>query len=668
MEKARLSPSMLSIILASFMLASCGQTGFETQKLDAKKQDDLAIADNSRAPSSDSEVNPIPGTDPEITHQILISGQMLYEKNCQVCHSPIGVSTKKKIDTLDNIVLSIDNAISALKPMNHLAWLNSAERRSIASALQVSDPNSGPAEPEPTSPESHELLTSFQCDVQPLVSSMGFQRLSNKMLKNSFKRSLGSLYSPMLATLSTLPSDESRDIYNSEKRYTEDVVSLLVDISAKLYVLSSTDLVFIKSIAGACFNDLNKTTDVCRDTFLAKAAQRFLSRTLTTEETQRFTGVFNAEETAGEGAAAVLSYLVLEPDFLHFVPKSNPSDNERLLQASLLLTDDQPPAALLAMASSGQLASDAGWDKALESLLTNKLAKEKFNNFIGYYLDINESSADAFSPYYGNDTTVSRIIGGGSTELQSYVDHLVFDNPQGFNELMLSRLSFATPGSTLGNLYETTGGSKPYQNGPNYQGLLLRVPFLVYGDDYTRPIIRGRKIRENILCNELGPPDLTGQEMAPKIHTKEALLAWSTRARYTLHTSAPACMACHTQLNGLGFALESYSPLGQFRTKEPILDDLGALLKEHPVDVGVSDINLSAPGAESVQNAQQLIEEITASPEAKACFQRQMFRYYCRRKENLAKNSTDSCRLKGSFLQTHSTNGKVRSGLKNLVK
>ena len=42
----------------------------------------------------------------------------------------------------------------------------------------------------------------------------------------------------------------------------------------------------------------------------------------------------------------------------------------------------------------------------------------------------------------------------------------------------------------------------------------------------------------------------------------------SVRERLTQHRANPACASCHSRIDGLGFALENYDPIGRWREED----------------------------------------------------------------------------------------------------
>ena len=97
-----------------------------------------------------------------------------------------------------------------------------------------------------------------------------------------------------------------------------------------------------------------------------------------------------------------------------------------------------------------------------------------------------------------------------------------------------------------------------------------RAGILTHGSFLTKhskevesfPIIRGVYVLRQVLCKEIPEPQL---ELPP---APEQTPGTTTRKLYEDFTAAAACSACHTAINGVGFAFENYDAVGGWRDKE----------------------------------------------------------------------------------------------------
>src|SRR6185436_9777087 len=93
----------------------------------------------------------------------------------------------------------------------------------------------------------------------------------------------------------------------------------------------------------------------------------------------------------------------------------------------------------------------------------------------------------------------------------------------------------------------------------------------------TSPVKRGKWILEQLLGSPPPPPPPN----VPELKEKQSLgTVLTMRERMAEHRANPYCAGCHAMLDPIGFALENFDPIGQFRTVDENLvpvDASGAL-------------------------------------------------------------------------------------------
>jgi hypothetical protein len=85
--------------------------------------------------------------------------------------------------------------------------------------------------------------------------------------------------------------------------------------------------------------------------------------------------------------------------------------------------------------------------------------------------------------------------------------------------------------------------------------------------DRTTPVLRGKWLLENILGSHMSPPPAnvnTALEEEPTPGSRPL----SIRERLEQHRSVPMCATCHSVMDPLGFALESFDAVGGWRTMD----------------------------------------------------------------------------------------------------
>ncbi len=119
----------------------------------------------------------------------------------------------------------------------------------------------------------------------------------------------------------------------------------------------------------------------------------------------------------------------------------------------------------------------------------------------------------------------------------------------------------------------------------NRWGLLGKASVLAVTSYPTRtsPTIRGKWLLENILAAPVPPPP-------PDVNTNldESKLGKAATVREMLeqHRANPVCASCHARMDPLGFSLENFDAVGQWRTTdgESAINANGVLLDGTKVD------------------------------------------------------------------------------------
>lgn len=108
-------------------------------------------------------------------------------------------------------------------------------------------------------------------------------------------------------------------------------------------------------------------------------------------------------------------------------------------------------------------------------------------------------------------------------------------------------------------------------------GLLTQASILAVTSNPTRtsPVKRGKWVLEQLMGTPPPPPPPN----VPELEDDGQELTGSLRQRMEQHRANPACAACHTSMDSMGFALENFDPLGRWRDRdgEFLIDPAGEL-------------------------------------------------------------------------------------------
>jgi hypothetical protein len=153
---------------------------------------------------------------------------------------------------------------------------------------------------------------------------------------------------------------------------------------------------------------------------------------------------------------------------------------------------------------------------------------------------------------------------------------------------------------------------RPVRVAPFSRGGLLGMGAILTRTSYphrTSPVLRGNWLLRNVLGTPTPPPP----NDVPKLDESVAA-ASSLRERLQRHRADRACSVCHDKIDPLGFALESFDPIGRTRRE----DESGV-----PIDDSAEDKT-----GRRIKSARGLREYLTGrSPEFHALFSRKLLGY-----------------------------------------
>lgn len=230
------------------------------------------------------------------------------------------------------------------------------------------------------------------------------------------------------------------------------------------------------------------------------------------------------------------------------------ADDGSLLKPEVLATQTRrmlrdPKAGALAEEFAGQWLKFNGFDEK------STVDEKKFPQFTpGLRADMQREAVEFFTHLVRDDRSVSDIISGDYTFL---------------NE-RLARF-YGIPGVTGADFREVKGIAQHHRG-----GLLGMAAILTKTSrpDRTSPVLRGDFLYQVVLGFSSPPPPPNVPEL------KETSKPSSLREALMQHRTDSACAVCHERIDPLGFALESFDPIGRFRATDDTgckIDDTGEM-------------------------------------------------------------------------------------------
>jgi Protein of unknown function (DUF1592)/Protein of unknown function (DUF1588)/Protein of unknown function (DUF1587)/Protein of unknown function (DUF1595)/Protein of unknown function (DUF1585) len=372
--------------------------------------------------------------------------------------------------------------------------------------------------------------------------------------------------------------------------------------------------------------DLASQGDPCRRQILKGFAYRAWRRPVTDAELDRLLAVANVAGANGDnaetGLALSLRAVLLSPHFTFRVELDpNPTSlaphplnaYELASRLSFFLWSSTPDAPLLDSAESGSLSSPEILREQAARLLQDARAHSLIDNFAGQWLHLR--AVDTLQPdpmLFPNVDSALLVAMRSETELLfrdvafqgAPLVQLLTANYSYVNDRLATHYGLPSNGSASLVRVDLSGNAER-------GGLLTQSSFLTLTShvDRTSPVVRGKWILDELLCQSPPPPppnvNLAGVAMAQE-------QGLTQRQALDVHRQDPTCNSCHSLMDPLGLGLENYDAIGQYRDM-----DAGK-----PVDA-----NGQLPSGETFAGAKELAARIAAKPEFLRCAAQKLYTY-----------------------------------------
>lgn len=344
-----------------------------------------------------------------------------------------------------------------------------------------------------------------------------------------------------------------------------------------------------------------KRDNACARAFLSSAGRILYRRTLEEEELADLVdGAGLTADTLNDfyaGLQTTLATMLQSPAFLfRWEVKEEDPDKKNVTRIdsyskasrlSFFLWNTSPDAQLLAAAERGDLHTRRGLTSQVERMLASPRLEGGVRAF---FYDM--FGLDGMRTLV-KDTTLypkySFKIAADAEEqtLRTIVDVLLTQNGD-YRDVFTTRKTFLT--RQLGTIYGvpiegpsaggTPDGWQPYEfpaDDPRI-GVQAQPSFLGMHSHpgRTSPTLRGKALRENILCQEV--PDPPGDVDFNIIQDTEHPNFKTVRQRLTAHATEPMCVGCHKITDPIGLAMENFDTIGGYRDEEngTLIDTSGA--------------------------------------------------------------------------------------------
>ena len=271
--------------------------------------------------------------------------------------------------------------------------------------------------------------------------------------------------------------------------------------------------------------------------------------------------------------------VLVSPQFLFIMPSKEIESKENIVRLdnyqlasrlSYLLWSAPPDAELSALADKGELHLPEVLRAQVKRLLMHPRSRALFDSFGAQWLRVNGLDELVFDPKLFPQVTPT-LREAMIDEARMFFESIVREN-QPVVRFVGSNYTFLN--EALAGLYgieKSVQGSKMRKvtlENPN-RGGILGMPATLASTSFpgrTSPVRRGVWVLEQVLGERVPPPPPDVPELAEL--KGEDLDGLTLRQLNELHQSEATCANCHKVLDPIGFGLENFDAIGQWREKD----------------------------------------------------------------------------------------------------
>ncbi len=304
-------------------------------------------------------------------------------------------------------------------------------------------------------------------------------------------------------------------------------------------------------------------------------AERAYRRPVEPTELQRYIDLVAKLESEGNSRQVAIkgayTAMLCSPDFIYLRQKPGRLDDFTLAsRLSYFLWSSMPDETLMQLARAGKLSDRKELRRQVERMLKDPKAAAFTRHFPERWLKLYELGSmepDKKGPY-GHYFRVKEYL---VPQVDAYFQDVLERNGP-IRDFIDSDYTFMN--SLLGELiyHQKVVGEnlKKVELEDQRRGGLLTMPAVMTvtanGVD-TSPIVRGVYVLENILGTPPPPPPPDIEPLSPDLRAAKTI-----KEQMAIHRDQQACNSCHRKIDPMGFALESFDPIGRWRDQYPKVD------------------------------------------------------------------------------------------------
>jgi hypothetical protein len=340
----------------------------------------------------------------------------------------------------------------------------------------------------------------------------------------------------------------------------------------------------------------DSSESACARRIVENLARRAFRRPITAEDVNPLMAFYKSGYATGGfdgGVREALSAILASPHFLYRAESGDGSAATRTLsdlelasRLSFFLWSSLPDDELITLATASRLSRPDVLEGQITRMLADSRAKSLSSDFAFQWLHL--SKLDEITPDRGQFPHASGLLDPRALmkeELRLFVDSVLRPStdaqggPSGVEgrsdrsvfDLLTADYTFLN--ERLAMLYgiESVKGAQFRRvtlDNPARRGLLGKGAILMMTayPNRTSPVLRGAWILDRLLATPPADPPL---EVPSLPENRRGQPAKTLRARLEQHREKATCFACHGVMDPLGFALENFNAVGQYRVNDP---------------------------------------------------------------------------------------------------
>jgi mono/diheme cytochrome c family protein len=323
----------------------------------------------------------------------------------------------------------------------------------------------------------------------------------------------------------------------------------------------------------------NKADELaCASKIVSDLARRAFRRPVTQQDVNPLMVFYRDGAASGgfdQGIREAVSAVLASPHFLYRVETANPqggtrtlSDVELASRLSFFLWSSMPDDELLDLAIKSRLSQPEVLSQQVRRMLADSRSQTLVTDFSFQWLNLaklDEIAPDSRQFPYASGLNDARPL--FKQELRLFIDSIL-RSERSVVDLLTADHTFINERLALIYGMENVKGPQFRRvtlEGTARHGLLGKAAILnlTANPNRTSPVLRGAWILDRLMGTPPAPPPPNVEALA---ENRAGQPPKSVRERIELHRSKPACMGCHAVMDPLGFALENFDTIGQFRT------------------------------------------------------------------------------------------------------